>query len=208
MKPVTPADVQKLYLELTEGYTQFRPILATLQEKNGGDLIPAIKNEIRAINDHIARCYITDATPDQQFHELVKADGHLRRAIYDTFKQLNILYHDFIREYDDRHFGNHWHKIDNGAFWEQYATQRLEVDKWIHEAKQAESENKDETQTYYTNAYIAQSEVYRLIRLHKKELELTWCDKLEHWFRSHRAWVLWTVFGALVSAIVCKAVTG
>ena len=81
------ADILKNYRDTV------KPLLADIQTRRSDDKLPDnFLNEIRALNDHIARCYRNDIADKKNFidSELAKAKGHLRRLIYDCFKQLNI----------------------------------------------------------------------------------------------------------------------
>ena len=74
-----------------------RPLLLELKLRRGDDHLLGINNEIRALNDHIARCYSENITSQQRMEQLSKAEGHVRRLILDCFKQLNMdLFSKFI----------------------------------------------------------------------------------------------------------------
>lgn len=68
------------------------PLLLELKLRRGDDHLLGINNEIRALNDHIARCYSEseNITSQQRMEQLSKAEGHVRRLILDCFKQLNM----------------------------------------------------------------------------------------------------------------------
>ena len=108
--------VNQKYKNLIESYINIKPILSNLYKRNGNHHIDGILNEIRALNDHIARCYRPGITDDQAYEELCKAEGHLKRLIYDSFKQLNIIFYDYADNYEKTYFGAHWISFDNGNF--------------------------------------------------------------------------------------------
>ena len=96
-----------------------KPLLALVEvayEKHPSSIL----NEIRAFNDHIARCYRTNI--DKAFIEdnLKRASGHLKRSILDCLKYLNVWYHDKFVDFDRKHRGVDLTTISNGEFLSQY----------------------------------------------------------------------------------------
>ncbi|MDE6395432.1 MAG: hypothetical protein K2K77_08830, partial [Duncaniella sp.] len=74
-------DIDMKYRELIESYINIKPILSNLYIRNGNRHVEGILNEIRAMNDHVARCYRFGITDAQAYEELCKAEGHLKRLI-------------------------------------------------------------------------------------------------------------------------------
>ena len=110
--------INEMYEDLIMSYLEIKPLLFDLFVRNGGQYIDAVLNEMRALNDHIARCYADGMSIDEVYKELNKAEGHLKRLIYDCFKQLNIIFFDYMNEYEANHFGKHWLRVKDGLFLE------------------------------------------------------------------------------------------
>lgn len=202
---ITRQDVEKKYNEIISSYIEIKPVLKDLYERNGGEIIDGIFNEIRALNDHIARCY-QSLTNDQDIYiELCKAEGHLKRLIYDTFKQLNIIFYDYMAEYEDKHFGEHWISLDKGGFWRNYLSKRNEITLKIEEAKNQESKNSDIALDYFQESYVLQGEVYDLLDNNKQNLELSWLNDKWQKINSWKGWIISTFVLAVVPSLLWEA---
>lgn len=74
-----------------------KPLISEISKRHKDGIVPEnLLNEIRALNDHIARCYRERVDDLYIDGELRKAEGHLRRLLYDCFKQLNIYISDCL----------------------------------------------------------------------------------------------------------------
>ena len=49
--------ISEMYRDLIMSYLEIKPLLFDLFVRNGNQYINAVLNEMRALNDHIARCY-------------------------------------------------------------------------------------------------------------------------------------------------------
>ena len=88
LSPVVQNELSKLY----EVYTnKLKPLLA-LEETVAQSFPGPILNEIRAMNDHVSRCYWTDKSEADCLAEVKKAKGHLTRSILDAYKLTIALY--------------------------------------------------------------------------------------------------------------------
>ena len=165
--------INEMYEDLIMSYLEIKPLLFDLFVRNGGQYIDAVLNEMRALNDHIARCYADGMSIDEVYKELNKAEGHLKRLIYDCFKQLNIIFFDYMNEYEANHFGKHWLRVKDGLFWNDYTSLRYEIVKNIEDAKLYESFDADKAWNSYQNAYVLQGKVYGLLERYGDELCLS-----------------------------------
>jgi len=96
--------IQKYHKELLALYHEcyneiLKPLLAAVESKFEHQPV-VIFNEIRSFNDHIARCYLPSANDDFIRDNLEKARSHLKRAILDCFKHLNVYYYDVVRKFE------------------------------------------------------------------------------------------------------------
>ena len=91
---------------LSEYLREVQPVLVAFINRNNKSDSPlevALANEIRMMNDHLARCFTKGMNPEQIQEELKKAEGHLQRLEYDAYKQMNwILYDETIRKVEKR----------------------------------------------------------------------------------------------------------
>lgn len=198
----TEVEVKAKYNELINSYYDFKPILASLYTRNGNRYVEGIANEIRALNDHIARCYRKDISINTVYDELCKAEGHLKRLTFDSFKQLNIIFHDYLESYEKQYFGQHWVLLDNGNFWKNYCKNRNAVIFNIETAKKNESRDYDIAINCYQDAYVGQENVYTLIQDNEKHLKQGFFDKIKFLFSSTKNWVLTTFLLAVIPALL------
>ena len=192
------ADINGMYRDLIMSYLEIKPILFDLYVRNGNRYIDAVLNEMRALNDHIARCYTDGMSVEGVQRELSKAEGHLKRLIYDCFKQLNILFFDYINSYEADYFGKHWLRINDGTFWYDYVSLRYDVVKNVEEAKLFESLDADKAFGSYQNAYVLQGKVYDLLEKHDGELRLSRPRVFWMKMNSLKGWILSTLVLAVI----------
>lgn len=185
--------INEMYRDLIISYLEIKPILFDLFVRNGNQYINAVLNEMRALNDHIARCYIDGMSAEAVHKELNKAEGHLKRLIYDCFKQLNILFFDYVNEYEANHFGKHWLHVKDGEFWNAYTSLRYEVVKNVEDAKLHESFDADKAFESYQNAYVLQGKVYDLLETYDSELRLSFQKVLWTKINSLKGWIFSTI---------------
>ena len=201
---ITKDLVLELFNTIIISYNNLKPFLCDLKKRCGQTgLVLGIVNEIRAINDHVARCYLNESNLDNIYKELCKADGHIKRLWYDCFKQLNIIFHEHVNKYEEMHFDTHW-VDDNATFWKEYITLREEIIETIENAKINETIDTDLALQYYQEGYNKQGRVYDLLNRHKFRLELHWHQKLWNKINSLCGWLISTVILSLISALVCR----
>lgn len=180
-----------------------KPLLVDIQVRSKkGKLPDNFLNEIRALNDHIARCYREDITPKDIERELTKAEGHLRRLIFDCFKQLNIYLSDFL-EYKERwFFSEFWITYNNGVFWSEYSRHRIDAQTNVIEAKKIETLDPDGAMISYENAFINYRKAENLIRSNNCMLLRSLFHKYFNLSKNFSWWFLGTVLLTLISTII------
>jgi hypothetical protein len=129
-----------------------KPLLAAVESKYEQQP-SALFNEIRSFNDHIARCYIPTATVGFIKENLDRARGHLKRAILDCFKHLNIYYHKSATKFERtcRYFDIT--AVNNGKFHIAYRELKQDAIKCVREAKKYETLNEEKAFAAYQDAY-------------------------------------------------------
>lgn len=199
---VTPELIQENYQTLMKSYVKAKPLLNDVYKRNGGELPEAILNEIRAINDHVARFFDNERTDKQKLDEIARADGHLKRMIYDVYKQLNIFFFDYMTEFEDNHFGAHWLRIDKGKFWLSYVEKRDFITEYVRQAKVNESISTEAAMEWYQKAYTEQRYVYQQIQERQNLLVLSEWKKKLVMLNSQRGWLLSTICLAVIPALL------
>ncbi|HPO15961.1 MAG TPA: hypothetical protein PLI09_21160 [Candidatus Hydrogenedentes bacterium] len=131
-KSVLAPRVENRIIQLFVDYQRkFKPLLAEVEAQQ--QCLPAeILNEIRAIFDHLSRCYDPVNKDDEEkvFSNLEKARNHLKRAILDCYKTSILYLHDEIERFMESINTIDMTVVNNGKFYERLLELR-------HHAKQA-----------------------------------------------------------------------
>lgn len=122
------APLYKVYNEVV------KPLIAEIEVRF--EAFPtSVYNEIRAFNDHIARCY--KETDDRDFvcSQVAKAEGHIERIVLDCYKFLNVtLYDTVVTKFEKRTKGIDLTLIQDGDFYHEYKQHTNFI---VHHLKQA-----------------------------------------------------------------------
>ncbi|MBR1683141.1 MAG: hypothetical protein IJ700_07290 [Bacteroidaceae bacterium] len=177
------------------------PMLHDIKRRNKNKIPDNCLNEIRAIVDHIARCYRTD-DPVRIEKEMGKAEGHMQRLAFDCFKQLNIFLHDGLESKIKWFFSPYWLHIDGGEFWKKFYNDRQMIIKTIVLAKENESLDADLAMSYYAQVYEGYFRIEKLLNTHKLQLCWSLVVRLYYLMSHFTNWFLITAVLALISAII------
>ena len=190
--------------EIWEGYRDtVKPLLEDIKVRRGNYNLPNnFLNEIRALNDHIARCYRKDIKKDDINSELTKAEGHLRRLVYDCFKQLNIYISDELIRKEKLFYSDLWLFHDKGKFWEHYSDYRKSAQNNVIEAKKNESIDSDIAMSFYEQAFINYRNAEELLINNKKMLYKSFFVKWSLKIRSFASWLIITVILSFIGALI------
>lgn len=199
---VNKEEFKEKYRGLFEDYVAAKPLLNEVYKRNGNEQTEAILNEIRAINDHVARFFDDNRGPDDKYDELTKAEGHLKRMIYDAYKQLNIFFFDSMNDFEEKNFGIHWLHVNKGKFWIEYKQKRDSITKIVKEAKIQEGISSEAAFKCYEQAYIEQRDLYKLIDDNHDELVLSKSRKMLNVLNSQKGWLISTIILAVVPALL------
>ena len=132
-----------------------------------------ILNEIRAVQDHIARCYDKDILGDEAFVEeqMRAAQGHYIRCLLDGYK---YIWYQFGPEVQKKYF---WAKIlgdldsiDNGGFVKQMYNLKNEAKKLNFKARETESKDKNVSLDLYEKSIGKLVELDELYECHAGEI--------------------------------------
>ena len=186
-----------------------KPLMDDMNVRLGGVYPENCLNEIRAMLDHVSRCYRTETLEIKSEEkekicneELSKAEGHLRRLMYDCFKQLNILLFDAIHQKERQTYSSHWLYIKGGQFWSTYTKYLQIAMASVVEAKKNESYDPDKVMVFYERAYNAYCAVEQMLIKHRKSLTWSRCIKYFEIVNSWVRWIIVTVVLSLISALI------
>lgn len=142
--------------EITKLYDRYNEILKPLLaevESTLQELPLVLLNEIRMFNDHIARCYRPDGTSEFIADNIERANGHLKRVIFDCFKHLNVYYHDTLSAFEHHCRNIDLTTINNGEFYIRFKKLRQNAVCAVKEAKRLETLNQEQAFDQYQDAY-------------------------------------------------------
>ena len=203
-------DTNRLEL-LVSGYRdQAKPLMDDMNVRLGGSYPENCLNEIRAMLDHVSRCYRIEGEGNKTQEEknavcneeLSKAEGHLRRLMYDCFKQLNILLYDAIHQREQQTYSSRWLYIDGGTFWAKYTDGLQMAIEHVVEAKKNESYEPDKAMECYDKAYNAYCSVEQLLIRNRKNLAWSKCVRYFEFLNNWVVWIIVTVVLSVISAFI------
>lgn len=142
---------------LAELYAQYRdsvlPMLEKLEDISGNGERPLnCLNEMRALGDHISRCFMSDVDHENILEELHGAKSHMRRLTLDCYKELEIYYYDVAQKFfevppteqseylkAEEGFCTTFVTLDEGRFWHDFCIHREKAIEEACLAKKAET---------------------------------------------------------------------
>lgn len=179
-----------------------KPLLADIESRRGKSLPDNCLNEIRALNDHIARCYRRGITEQSKNSELTKAEGHLRRLIYDCFKQLNIYISDTLNRKEKRYYSDTWLTHNEGQFWKEYSLYRRNAQQNVIEAKRNESYDSDKAMESYEAAFQNYRMAEELLNNNHRMLLCSLVNKYWQLAGHASSWLLITLVLSLIASLI------
>ncbi len=180
-----------------------KPLLVDIQaRRSDGQLPNNFLNEIRALNDHIARCYRNGISPKDIDAELTKAEGHLRRLTYDCFKQLNIYISDILISKERKFYSDLWLTYNRGQFWIEYSKSRKYAQHNVVEAKKAETIDPYRAMELYEKAFQNYRCAENMLLSNKSMLCRSRLNKYLLKASHGGWWVLITVILSIISAVI------
>ena len=192
-------------LPLYETYAAtIKPLLAEVESRF--ELFPTpILNEIRAYNDHVARCYVN--INDTRFvdEQIKKAQSHIDRIVFDCYKYLNVaLYELIVEKFSQRTKYIDITTINNGEFHTKYRQILGIINENKENAKHWEfHSNKEELLTFYQKAHSASRTLERYIL--DNEMHIRWAI-VKFSRRKFLQFILW-LLAAVISGIIGSMIT-
>ena len=180
-----------------------KPLIAELEARTEQFPLPLF-NEIRALHDHIARCYSERISSNQVDSEIHKAERHVTRIMLDCYKCLNLSLHDEVLLFERQTKNVDLTVLQNGTFYPKYKTLRTKATKMVRKAKSLESLDTQSALDTYQNTYNLYCDLENVIEEVVPDL---------HWARIRFSvrksmqvllWILSAIASGVISIILAK----
>lgn len=181
--------------------TIIKPLMAEIEAREERMPLP-IFNEIRAFNDHIARCYLEGVDSDRINNELSKAERHITRITLDCFKCLNISLYKQIEKFEKQTRNIDLTVLNNGCFYPQYCELKRTAVYHIQTAKKQEGIDIDSALNEFQFAYNTYREVEDLIIAHAESVKWARVRFTSKRILSIILWVLSVIISGLLSLFI------
>jgi hypothetical protein len=180
----------------------FKPLLQVLKVRMKGKYPQNCLNEIRAINDHIARCYRDNMSDEDITTELRKAEGHLQRLAYDCYKQLIVYQTADIKHTVKWFYSSRWPRIGKGELWNTYLDNYKFARKNEKDAKRSESINSDEALRLYDLSYYQYQTILEVFKKYKWQIYLSAIVRLLERITKGIYWLIVTIILSIIATIL------
>lgn len=190
-------------LQIEECYARYcsviKPLIARIEALSEKMPLP-IFNEIRAFNDHIARCYFNN--PDQAYicEQISKAQRHLTRITLDCFKCLNVILYSQIESFEKRTKNVDLTVINNGLFYPEYSRGKIKAAQIVMEAKIQEGYDTDAALVLFEEACNIYSDIVRDINSISEYVRWAKIRFSTRRIITIAGWIASVVISALISA--------
>lgn len=182
-----------------------KPLIATYEAREQKFPTP-IFNEIRAFNDHIARCFINELDNEFITKQLSKAGRHLNRIILDCYKYLIISYDDSINLFEERTKKIDLSIINDGKFYQELSASRKNAIQALRNAKEIESRENGNDNTIYEKFELAFNLYLETNNLIESNLDkINWAKTKTD--KKNRNWLLITIASTIISSIISWGLT-
>ena len=163
-------------IEILKIYKQYHQVVKHMVielETDDGEFPVEVLNEIRAILNHLAKCYLLDEEKPEGYQSLLDiqihdAKSHLKRAIFDCYKYSCISVEDYYSDFCKRMKHVDLGVIDNGEFSvtlsKKYSSARCSLKTAKNDEQDSMSASSFDTIfDLYKNAYEAYDDVRKYI---------------------------------------------
>lgn len=194
----------KRIIALYQDYnTVIKPLIAEVEARTEQFPLPLF-NEIRALHDHISRCYSDNVSSEQSDSEIHKAERHVARIMLDCYKCLNLSLHDEVLLFEKQTKHIDLTVLQDGTFYPRYKTLRMKAIQTVRKAKSLESQNSNAALDAYQQSYNVYSELETMIDSVTPDL---------HWARLRFSvrrllqvalWILSAIASGVISIFLAK----
>ena len=189
---------------ISECYVQYceviKPLIARIEAYSEKFPLPLF-NEIRAFNDHIARCYYH--TPSDSFiaEQIDKASRHILRITLDCFKCLIVIMFEQIEKFEKQTRNVDLTVINNGTFYPEYSRLKIDGAAMVRRAKTLESYDMDNALREYEKAYDIYDRIIESINQVKESVRWARVRFTTSKILTIIAWVASVIISAGISAL-------
>lgn len=159
--------VQVALFDLFQEYNiRLKPLIAAYESLTG-KFPGQILNEIRACNDHVARCFVTGHSESERITEINKARGHVTRSILDGYKHMILYGYDFLTNFHNEYKDIQLSLVNDGKFLPGLLELEGTAKQLTIEARLKEAESFPDKETSYENyqrAILAYKKIETYIR--------------------------------------------
>lgn len=194
----------KRIIALYQDYnTVIKPLIAEVEARTEQFPLPLF-NEIRALHDHISRCYSDNVSVEQADSEIHKAERHVVRIMLDCYKCLNLSLHDEVLLFEKQTKHIDLTVLQDGTFYPRYKTLRMKAIQTVRKAKSLESQDTNAALDAYQQSYNVYSELETMIDSVTPDL---------HWARIRFSvrrllqvvlWILSAIASGVISIFLAK----
>lgn len=180
-----------------------KPLIAEVEARTEQFPLPLF-NEIRALHDHISRCYSDNVTQEQVDSEIHKAERHVIRIMLDCYKCLNLSLHDEVLLFEKQTKHIDLTVLQDGTFFPQYKALRMKAIQAVRKAKSLESQDTNKALDAYQQSYNFYCDLESMIDAVTPDL---------HWARIRFSvrrllqvalWILSAIASGIISIFLAK----
>lgn len=189
---------------ITACYVQYceviKPLIAQIEAYSEKFPLPLF-NEIRAFNDHIARCYYRNPSDSFIDEQIDKASRHILRITLDCFKCLIVIMFEQIERFEQQTRNVDLTVIDNGTFYPEYARLKTDGAATVRRAKTLESYEIENALREYEKAYDIYDRIIKNINTVKESVRWARVRFTTRRILTLLAWVASVIISAIISAL-------
>ena len=189
---------------ITACYVQYceviKPLIAQIEAYSEKFPLPLF-NEIRAFNDHIARCYYRNPSDSFIDEQIDKASRHILRITLDCFKCLIVIMFEQIERFEQQTRNVDLTVIDNGTFYPEYARLKTDGAATVRRAKTLESYEIENALREYEKSYDIYDRIIKNINTVKESVRWARVRFTTRRILTLLAWVASVIISAIISAL-------
>ncbi len=158
--------LEKIYQQYKD---PVKPLLAEIEAVYEKFPLP-IYNEIRALNDHVARAFFVD-TDEKSYEQIMKAKSHMSRIARDCYKFLNMYYRIESEKFDKMICSVEPRSQEDFRRMAEYGELSDKATELVEHAKDNEHLVSDEeTYSNFQKAYNAYQELHKFIKKNRRDI--------------------------------------
>lgn len=163
---------QRLLKEVYLKYKDpIKPLLAEIEAVYEKFPLP-LYNEIRAMNDHVARAFLAES-PEKAAEQINKAKNHVNRTVRDCYKFLNLYYRMESEKFDKAICSVEPRNTEDFKRMADYGEKSDKATRLVEIAKDNEHlVNDEETYVNFENAYNAYRDLHEFIVNNRRDILL------------------------------------